>query len=158
MFITHRWCWFQVTWASDSDITVRMKKMKASVRDLYIHGQLRVQLKPLIQTLPFVGGLQVCKIKFHGPFLSTLCSADVLPKQSKHRLCSWRTRKRHGFAWDQFYFEVQINCYRVYFCEDTILCIMMRYFLTPGKLLLSRLRGSLFSLTRYLSPSLTGFH
>ena len=68
MFITHRWCWFQVTWASDSDITVRMKKMKASVRDLYIHGQLRVQLKPLIQTLPFVGGLQVCKIKFMGPF------------------------------------------------------------------------------------------
>ena len=33
--------------------------MKASVRNLYVQGNLRVVLKPLIDTLPLVGGVQV---------------------------------------------------------------------------------------------------
>ena len=32
--------------------------MKASVVDLFIHGHLRVVLKPLIHNLPLVGGVQ----------------------------------------------------------------------------------------------------
>ena len=33
--------------------------MKASVVDLFIHGHLRLVLKPIIHNLPLVGGLQV---------------------------------------------------------------------------------------------------
>ena len=50
-----------MTWASDSDITVQIKRMKASVLDLYIHGNLRVVLKPVLPNLPFIGGMQVRK-------------------------------------------------------------------------------------------------
>ena len=32
--------------------------MKASVLDLFIHGNLRVVLKPIIHTVPLVGGVQ----------------------------------------------------------------------------------------------------
>ena len=49
----------EVTWAGDCDIQVSIKGMKASILDLYIHGQLRVVLKPLIHNLPLVGGIQV---------------------------------------------------------------------------------------------------
>ena len=33
--------------------------MQASVMDLYLHGNLRIVLKPLLQRLPLVGGMQV---------------------------------------------------------------------------------------------------
>ena len=48
-----------VTWAGDCDIQVGIKKMSASVLDLYIHGHLRVVLKPLIHHMPLFGGIQV---------------------------------------------------------------------------------------------------
>ena len=48
-----------VTWAGDCDIQVSIKGMKASILDLYIHGHLRVVLKPLIHNLPLVGGVEV---------------------------------------------------------------------------------------------------
>ena len=53
---------FQLTWASDADISVQIKGMKASVLDLFIHGKLRVVLKPLINDWPLVGGFQVRNI------------------------------------------------------------------------------------------------
>jgi len=49
----------EVTWAGDSEIQVSIKGIKASILDLYIHGHLRVVLKPLIHNLPLVGGIQV---------------------------------------------------------------------------------------------------
>ena len=33
--------------------------MQASVVDLYLHGNLRIVFKPLLQRLPLVGGMQV---------------------------------------------------------------------------------------------------
>ena len=36
-----------------------MSGMQASVKDLYFHGSLRVVLKPLLQKLPLVGGVEV---------------------------------------------------------------------------------------------------
>ena len=50
---------FQLTWASDCDISVHIKGMKASVLDLFVHGNLRLVLKPLIHSLPLVGGVQI---------------------------------------------------------------------------------------------------
>ena len=49
----------EVTWAGDCEIQVSIKGIKASILDLYIHGHLRVVLKPLIHNLPLVGGIQV---------------------------------------------------------------------------------------------------
>ena len=49
----------ELTWAGDCDIQVSIKGMKASILDLYIHGHLRVVLKPLIHNLPLVGGVEV---------------------------------------------------------------------------------------------------
>ena len=49
----------EVTWASDCDISVHIKGMKASVLDLFVHGNLRLVLKPLIHTVPLVGGVQL---------------------------------------------------------------------------------------------------
>ena len=51
----------QVTWASDAHISVMVRGMKASVLDLFIHGNLRIVLKPLIHNTPLVGGVQVTK-------------------------------------------------------------------------------------------------
>ena len=43
---------------------VSLRGMQASVMDLYLHGNLRIVLKPLLQRLPLVGGMQVSKSKF----------------------------------------------------------------------------------------------
>ena len=38
---------------------VSLRGMQASVMDLYLHGNLRIVFKPLLQRLPLVGGMQV---------------------------------------------------------------------------------------------------
>ena len=38
---------------------VSLGGMQASVKDLYIHGNVRIVLKPLLQKLPLVGGVEV---------------------------------------------------------------------------------------------------
>ena len=50
---------YQVSWSSDCDISVQIKRLKASVQDLYVHGNLRLVLKPLLHSFPFIGGIQV---------------------------------------------------------------------------------------------------
>ena len=71
-----------MTWAGESDIQVggpisflktkhfhkkvTLSGMQASVVDLYLHGNLRIVFKPLLQRLPLVGGMQV------GPNLDVL--------------------------------------------------------------------------------------
>ena len=40
-------------------MSVEVKGLKASVLDLYINGHIRVVLKPIIHTLPLLGGVQV---------------------------------------------------------------------------------------------------
>jgi len=41
---------FELTWAGDCDVEVCIKNMKASILDLYLHGTMRVVLKPLISS------------------------------------------------------------------------------------------------------------
>ena len=64
-----------MTWAGESDIQVgrpisflktkhfhkkvTLRGMQASVVDLYLHGNMRIVFKPLLQRLPLVGGMQV---------------------------------------------------------------------------------------------------
>ena len=71
-----------MTWAGESDIQVggpisflktkhfhkkvTLRGMQASVVDLYVHGNMRIVFKPLLQRLPLVGGMQV------GPNLDVL--------------------------------------------------------------------------------------
>jgi len=56
-----------VTWAGESDIQVSLRGMQASVMDLYLHGNLRIVFKPLLQRLPLVGGMQMYFL--HNPTL-----------------------------------------------------------------------------------------
>uniref|UniRef100_T1J7Z1 Extended synaptotagmin-2 n=1 Tax=Strigamia maritima TaxID=126957 RepID=T1J7Z1_STRMM len=49
----------EIFYAGDCDIQVLISKLKAGVRDLQLHGTLRVIFKPLIDQMPLVGGMQV---------------------------------------------------------------------------------------------------
>ncbi|XP_056640030.1 extended synaptotagmin-2 isoform X1 [Diorhabda sublineata] len=48
-----------IFYAGDCDITFHLKGMKGGIRDFQLHGMLRVVMKPLITSIPLVGGLQV---------------------------------------------------------------------------------------------------
>ena len=50
--------------SSDRRISVEVKGLKASVLDLFVNGHIRVVLKPIIPSLPLVGGVQV-RVDFH---------------------------------------------------------------------------------------------
>lgn len=46
-------------YASDCDINFYVSGMKGGIKDFQIHGLVRVVMKPLIRTMPLVGGLQI---------------------------------------------------------------------------------------------------
>lgn len=46
-------------YASDCDINFSLAGMKGGIKDFQIHGMMRVIMKPLITTMPLVGGLQI---------------------------------------------------------------------------------------------------
>ncbi|XP_049822259.1 extended synaptotagmin-2 [Aethina tumida] len=48
-----------IFYAGDCDITFYLSGMKGGIRDFQLHGMLRVVMKPLITSIPLVGGLQV---------------------------------------------------------------------------------------------------
>ncbi|CAG9863137.1 unnamed protein product [Phyllotreta striolata] len=48
-----------IFYAGDCDISFYLKGMKGGIRDFQLHGMLRVVMKPLITSIPLVGGLQV---------------------------------------------------------------------------------------------------
>ncbi|XP_060517308.1 extended synaptotagmin-2 isoform X1 [Cylas formicarius] len=48
-----------IFYAGDCDITFYLSGMKGGIRDFQLHGMLRVVMKPLISSMPLVGGLQV---------------------------------------------------------------------------------------------------
>ena len=69
-----------------------MTGIQASVKDLYFHGSLRVVLKPVLQKLPLVGGVEVTIVfgnlnfhwnEFNSGFSSDLFSG-VLPAETSH--------------------------------------------------------------------------
>lgn len=48
------------SYAGDCDITFTVKGgLKGGIKDLQLHGLVRVVMKPLITVMPIVGGLQV---------------------------------------------------------------------------------------------------
>lgn len=48
-----------VFYAGDCDVTFYLSGMKGGIRDFQLHGMLRVVMKPLITSVPLIGGLQV---------------------------------------------------------------------------------------------------
>ncbi|KAL1497143.1 hypothetical protein ABEB36_008149 [Hypothenemus hampei] len=48
-----------IFYAGDCDITFYLSGIKGGIRDFQLHGMLRVVMKPLITSVPLVGGLQV---------------------------------------------------------------------------------------------------
>lgn len=44
---------------SDCDISFVLSGLKGGIRDFQIHGMLRIIMKPLISSIPLVGGLQM---------------------------------------------------------------------------------------------------
>ncbi|XP_050673440.1 extended synaptotagmin-1 isoform X9 [Leptidea sinapis] len=46
-------------YAGDCDISFVLQRVRGGIKDLQIHGMLRVVMKPLISKMPLVGGLQV---------------------------------------------------------------------------------------------------
>ncbi|ESO96571.1 extended synaptotagmin-like protein 2-like protein variant [Lottia gigantea] len=49
----------EIIYSSDSEITVQAKGINAGIKDLQIHGTMRVIFKPLISRIPLFGGLSV---------------------------------------------------------------------------------------------------
>lgn len=71
--------------------------MLASVKDLYFHGSLRVVLKPLLQKLPLVGGVEVAiifrNLNFHwNEFDGGLIFVDRITFRSLFRCTSYRNQ------------------------------------------------------------------
>ncbi|BES97177.1 Hypothetical protein NTJ_09991 [Nesidiocoris tenuis] len=46
-------------YAGDCDISFTLSGMSGGIKDFQIHGMIRVVMKPLIRTIPLVGGLQI---------------------------------------------------------------------------------------------------
>lgn len=46
-------------YASDCDINFYLGSVKGGIKDFQIHGWMRVVMKPLIRSMPLVGGLQI---------------------------------------------------------------------------------------------------
>ncbi|XP_055860420.1 extended synaptotagmin-2-like isoform X3 [Biomphalaria glabrata] len=49
----------EVNYSSDSNIAVSVKGINAGLKDLRLHGILRIVFKPLINSMPLIGGIQV---------------------------------------------------------------------------------------------------
>ncbi|XP_012938317.1 extended synaptotagmin-2 [Aplysia californica] len=49
----------ELNYSSDADIAVSIKGINAGIKDLRIHGTLRVVMKPLINRMPLIGGMLV---------------------------------------------------------------------------------------------------
>lgn len=49
----------ELNYASDAEITVSIKGINAGLKDLRLHGTLRVVMKPLINKIPMIGGMLV---------------------------------------------------------------------------------------------------
>ncbi|KAF6204014.1 hypothetical protein GE061_002353 [Apolygus lucorum] len=46
-------------YAGDCDISFSLSGMSGGIKDFQIHGMIRIVMKPLIRTIPLVGGLQI---------------------------------------------------------------------------------------------------
>ncbi|XP_050309807.1 extended synaptotagmin-2 [Anthonomus grandis grandis] len=67
-----------IFYAGDCDVTFYLSGMKGGIRDFQLHGMLRVVMKPLISSIPLVGGLQVFFLNNPDIDFNLVGVADVL--------------------------------------------------------------------------------
>ncbi|ENN81663.1 hypothetical protein YQE_01938, partial [Dendroctonus ponderosae] len=67
-----------IFYAGDCDITFHLSGLKGGIRDFQLHGMLRVVMKPLISSVPLIGGLQVFFLNNPDIDFNLLGVADVL--------------------------------------------------------------------------------
>ncbi|XP_028175062.1 extended synaptotagmin-2-A isoform X3 [Ostrinia furnacalis] len=65
-------------YAGDCDISFVLQGIRAGIKDLQIHGMVRVVMKPLITKIPLVGGLQVFFLNNPSIDFNLVGAADVL--------------------------------------------------------------------------------
>lgn len=67
-----------IFYSGDCDITFFLQGIKAGVKDFQLHGMLRIIMKPLITTVPIVGGLQVFFLNNPSIDFNLVGVADIL--------------------------------------------------------------------------------
>ncbi|XP_041974230.1 NAD(P) transhydrogenase, mitochondrial [Aricia agestis] len=65
-------------YAGDCDISFVLQRIRGGIKDLQIHGMLRVVMKPLITKMPLVGGLQVFFLNNPSIDFNLVGAADIL--------------------------------------------------------------------------------
>ncbi|CAH2068751.1 unnamed protein product, partial [Iphiclides podalirius] len=65
-------------YAGDCDISFVLQRIRGGIKDLQIHGMVRVVMKPLITKMPLVGGLQVFFLNNPRIDFNLVGAADVL--------------------------------------------------------------------------------
>ncbi|CAG9782942.1 unnamed protein product, partial [Diatraea saccharalis] len=65
-------------YAGDCDISFVLQRIRGGIKDLQIHGMVRVVMKPLITKMPLVGGLQVFFLNNPSIDFNLVGVADVL--------------------------------------------------------------------------------
>ncbi|XP_072935916.1 NAD(P) transhydrogenase, mitochondrial [Epargyreus clarus] len=65
-------------YAGDCDISFVLQRIRGGIKDLQIHGMVRVVMKPLISKMPLVGGLQVFFLNNPSIDFNLVGAADIL--------------------------------------------------------------------------------
>ncbi|XP_068628462.1 extended synaptotagmin-2 isoform X3 [Battus philenor] len=65
-------------YAGDCDISFVLQRIRGGIKDLQIHGMVRVVMKPLITKMPLVGGLQIFFLNNPSIDFNLVGAADIL--------------------------------------------------------------------------------
>ncbi|CAH2099809.1 unnamed protein product [Euphydryas editha] len=65
-------------YAGDCDISFVLQRIRGGIKDLQLHGMVRVVMKPLITKMPLVGGLQVFFLNNPAIDFNLVGAADIL--------------------------------------------------------------------------------
>ncbi|KAJ0181251.1 hypothetical protein K1T71_003336 [Dendrolimus kikuchii] len=65
-------------YAGDCDISFVLQRIRGGIKDLQIHGMVRVVMKPLITKMPLIGGLQIFFLNNPSIDFNLVGAADVL--------------------------------------------------------------------------------
>lgn len=53
----------EISYSGDCDINVSLKSLHAGIKDVLLHGVARVIMRPLINKIPLIGGVEVCFLR-----------------------------------------------------------------------------------------------
>ncbi|KAF9415218.1 hypothetical protein HW555_007094 [Spodoptera exigua] len=65
-------------YAGDCDISFVLQRIRGGIKDLQIHGMVRIVMKPLISKIPLVGGLQIFFLNNPSIDFNLVGAADIL--------------------------------------------------------------------------------